>query len=318
MASTSAAVPKKDDPILRNALRYTISAREYAALHKYILSRSRLLRKRAPSVETVSRIMNGDSRDAANQATTATVGPADDFNARAVRHSIRVFVATSVASSLWAAVLRRLSGTHRQDSGGTPPGQKRTPLYKSPTFRLSLSLSTILLLYRILFRFLTRLRAHLLDPSALPFRRRNPRAAAALTSPYTPAVGASLAGLALGIYPARHPLRMSMAVFALFRALEFGWNAAEGAGAIWGVDETGRPRARPSWWGLWMVQPFALGQLLHATVFDRDCAPRPIYDRIFDWSTAYLQPRPEGAAVAWPGRYDVVDALASMAKANWP
>jgi hypothetical protein len=153
----------------------------------------------------------------------------------------------------------------------------KQPLYKSPTFRLSLSLSTILLLYRLLFRFFTRLRAHLLDPTAAPFCQRNPRTANTLTSPYAPAVGASLAGLALGVYPAQQ-LRVSVAIYTVFRALEFGWNAAEDGGMIWGWEKGAnglpvRKRARPEWWGSWMLQPFAFGQLFHALVFDRDCFP---------------------------------------------
>jgi hypothetical protein len=157
-------------------------------------------------------------------------------------------------------------------------GKKKQRLRLSPTFRLSLSLSTILLLYRLLFRFFARLRAHLLDPSAAPFRKRNPWTASTLTSPYAPAVGASLAGLALGVYPAKQ-LRMSVAIFALFRALEFGWNCAEDNGMIWGWEKglNGKPtkmRVRPWWWGSWMLQPVAFGQLLHAVVFDRDCFPK--------------------------------------------
>jgi hypothetical protein len=155
--------------------------------------------------------------------------------------------------------------------------KKKQPLHKSPTLRLSLSLSTILLLYRILFRFFNRLRAHLLDPSAAPFRLRNPKTAGALTSPYAPALGASLAGLALGVYPNRQ-LRVTIALYTIFRALEFGWNCAEDNGMVWGWIKgvNGRPdtkRPRPEWWGSWMLQPFAFGQLLHALVFDRDCFP---------------------------------------------
>lgn len=150
-------------------------------------------------------------------------------------------------------------------------------MYRSPTLRLSLSLSTILLMYRILFRFFTRLRAHLLDPSAAPFCNRNPKTARTLTSPYAPAVGASLAGLALGLYPSR-PLRVTVALFAIFRALEFGWNCAEDNGMIWGWEKgaNGKPDrkcSRPEWFGSWLLQPFAFGQLLHALVFDRDCFP---------------------------------------------
>ena len=128
--------PSASDTVLRNALRYTISAREYASLHKYILSKSGALRKRTPSVGTVDRFVNGDRQPSSRGASTArrkddrradeaisdekarekaaerasSIVGADDFNARAVRHSIRVFVATGVAMKLWAAVMRRLVG----------------------------------------------------------------------------------------------------------------------------------------------------------------------------------------------------------------
>lgn len=221
----------------------------------------------------------------------------------------------------------------------------KQPLYKSPTFRLSLSLSTILLLYRLLFRFFTRLRAHLLDPTAAPFRQRNPRTASTLTSPYAPAVGASLAGLALGVYPAQQ-LRVSVAIYTVFRALEFGWNAAEDGGMIWGWEKAAngvplRKRARPEWWGSWMLQPFAFGQLFHALVFDRDCFPMVgllIHCGYESWwltrgfctqaygnlmlknSAGYLQPKPADypARLQWPSVQQIVDSLGQMAHLHWP
>ncbi|EJT82124.1 hypothetical protein GGTG_02098 [Gaeumannomyces tritici R3-111a-1] len=349
------------DPILRNALRYTVSAREYATLHKYILSRSRVLKRNAPSVETVARIVNGDAgarpavsstpgdgsgggatatglepasgggragrgkgkkQQQQQQDAAATPPPVNDYNARAVRHSMRVFIATSIAMKTWSIVLKRIMGAKKDQAAAAAAAaaSKKEPLYKSPTFRLSLSLSSILLLYRLLFRFFTRLRLHLLDPSAEPFRRRNPRTAGTLTSPYAPAVGASLAGLALGIYPAQQ-LRVSVAIYALFRALEFGWNAAEENGMVWGWDKGGRVRReRPWWWGSWMLQPLAFGQLLHACVLDRDCFPSQYGDMIFKWSGTYLQQRPPKypRSLPWPGTYDIVDSLATMAKLNWP
>lgn len=149
---------------------------------------------------------------------------------------------------------------------------QKKPFYKSPALRLSLSLSTILLLYRLLFRFLTRLRVHLLDPQVEPFRLRNPRTAATLTSPYAPALGASLAGLALGIYPSQK-MRVTVAIYTIFRALEFGYNVCEADGLIWGV-KNGRKRDRPWWFGSWLLQPLAMGQLFHSFVFDRDCFPK--------------------------------------------
>ncbi|GKT50096.1 uncharacterized protein ColSpa_10277 [Colletotrichum spaethianum] len=263
------------DPILRNTLRYTISAKEYATLHKYVLSRSRLLKRAAPSVTAVERIVDGDKpaavRQGANNPPPGAGGRAvDDYNARAVRHSLRVFLGTAMAMKGWALISTKFLG------GKPDPHAKKQPFHKSPTLRLSLSLSTILLLYRILFRFLNRLRAHLLDPSAAPFRRRNPRTTATLTSPYAPAIGASMAGMFLGVYPAQQ-LRVTIAIYTLFRALEFGWNLCEEEGMIWGFKNGGKvKRERPWWWGSWLIQPFAFGQLLHAVVFDRDCFPEAL------------------------------------------
>ena len=87
-------------------------------------------------------------------------------------------------------------------------------------------------------------------------------------------MGASLAGLALGVFPSQQ-LRVSVAIYAMFRALEFGWNMCEGDGTIWGIRKDGRMRERPWWFGSWLLQPFAMGQLLHAGVFDRECLTLP-------------------------------------------
>lgn len=299
----SVSARETNDPTLRNTLRYTISAREYALLHRYILSRSRQIKKRVPTVENVNRIMNG-SASVSDRAkgkgkgkeiersshadmsvsdvgsTSAGVGAgagamlgADDYNARAVRHSIRVFVSTVMALKAWGTIATTFMG-QKQD-----PTLKKQPLYKSNLFRLPLTLSSILLLYRLLFRFFTRMRLHILASSAKPFRTRNPKTADTLTSPYTPAIGASLAGLALGVYPAEQ-LRVTIAIYASFRALEFGWNHVEDAGLVWGKEKNGRPRERPWWFGSWMLQPFVFGQMWHAHVFDPDCFPnvsKPVF-----------------------------------------
>ncbi|OTA99754.1 hypothetical protein M426DRAFT_16151 [Hypoxylon sp. CI-4A] len=321
------------DPILRNALRYTISAREYETLHRYILSRSRLLKKRAPSVNSVERYMDGgnsntrrglvaDKDAGGNRKENAVNGGAsrgDTYNARAIRDSLRVFIATGLGMRTYETVLARLKAQKEAAAS-----KKRQPFYKSSGLRLSLSLSTILLLYRLLFRFLSRLRLHLLDPSATPFRNRNPRTSQTLTSPYAPAVGASIAGLALGIYPSQQ-LRVTVAIMAIFRALEFGWNLFEDEGFIWGWKARAggkgmTKRERPWWWGSWMLQPFAFGQLLHAAVFDREASPVSFVDFIWKSSTTYLHGAPSDlpAGMKWPSAWEVADNLAQMAKLNWP
>ncbi|KAF3065179.1 hypothetical protein GL218_00967 [Daldinia childiae] len=317
------------DPVLRNALRYTISAREYETLHKYVLSRSRLLRKRIPSVNAVERYMDGgrggsvSDRDAGRgkgkeNAANRGIGRGDTYNARTIRDVLRVFVATGLGMRTYEIILARVKG---QKGSATP---KKQPFYKSSGLRLSLSLSTILLLYRLLFRFLSRLRAHLLDASAAPFRNRNPKTYQMLTSPYAPAVGASLAGIALGIYPSQQ-LRVTVAIAAIFRALEFGWNLCEDQGMIWGwkTRAGGKgvvKRERPWWWGSWMLQPFAFGQLLHAVVFDRESSPIGLIDFIWKNTSTYLHNAPENLPVGirWPDAWEITDNLARMAKLNWP
>src|SRR4051812_22031805 len=84
------------DPILRNALRYTISAKEYDTLHRYIISRSKVLKRNAPTVSRVEKLVERPGRD--------------DYNAAAVRASLRVFVATGAALKLWRIIGERFLG----------------------------------------------------------------------------------------------------------------------------------------------------------------------------------------------------------------
>lgn len=335
-SSRPAQSNKPNDAVLRNTLRYTISAREYAALHKYVLSRSRALRRAAPSPTAVDKALQPrDSGSGKKGSGSSNSSGTDDYNARAVRHSLRVFAVTWFGMKGWEAISRRLR--QREKSGAGSSSAPKKPFYRSNALRLSLSLSTILLLYRWLFRFLARLRAQLLIPSAEPFRQRNPRTSAALTSAYAPAVGASFAGLALGIYPTQQ-LRVSVAIYAMFRALEFGWNVCESEGMVWGSTKAGRKRERPWWFGSWMLQPFAFGQLFHAAIFDRDCIPKvgchnapfggwpanimnQMYgDFVFGHSTAYLHGRPSDwpQHLKWPQVNQIIDSLAEMARLKWP
>ena len=83
-ASTSSA-GQPIDPIALTALRYSLSAREYKLLHKYLIAKSRTARKRAPEPKKYER---------------AVLGP-DDYNASAIRSSLRVFVATFAGLKAW-------------------------------------------------------------------------------------------------------------------------------------------------------------------------------------------------------------------------
>lgn len=179
--------------------------------------------------------------------------------------------------------------------------------------RISLSLSTILLFHRLLHRFFLRLRSALLSTDSDAFRERNPRISKLLTSPYTPAVGASLSGFLLGVCPADQ-LRITIAIYVFTRSLEFSYNALSDTGYLW-------PKSRKPWWfGSWMIMPVACGQLLHAFVFDRECFPESYGKFILKRSPEYIQLRPDGypKEKPWPGTFDIVDALAQISKLKWP
>jgi hypothetical protein len=140
----------------------------------------------------------------------------------------------------------------------------KRPLLTSPSFRLALSVSSILFLHRLLHRFFVRLRLRLLKERASQLCARYPTLFRGLTSRIAPAIGASLAGLALGICPGDQ-LRITVAIYVGARALEILCNS---------LEQNGYLGKMPWWFGSWMLFPLAQGQLLHAFVFDRDCFPK--------------------------------------------
>ncbi|KAF1986952.1 hypothetical protein K402DRAFT_393105 [Aulographum hederae CBS 113979] len=289
-SASSTGSNDKIDPVLRNALRYTVSAKEYKLLHRYLISRAPpAVKKRTPQPPRYEAIVKSK----------------DDYNAAAIRASFRVFASTYAALKLWDLIQEKLL-----TRGAVKVPQSKTPIYKSANFRLSSSLSFILLFHRLFFRFLTRLRATLLTQNAVPFRRRNPRVAAALTSPLSPAVGAALAGSFLGVVP-KSQLRITIAIYTFSRALEFAYNA---------LEEKGWFKNRPWWFGSWMLMPVSCGQLLHAFVYDRDCFPSTYGNFILKNSPEYIQQRPADypSHLKWPGTYEICDSLAEISKLRWP
>jgi len=84
-ASSGSSTGQPIDPIARTALRYSLSAREYKLLHKYLITRSKSARKRAPEPKRYER---------------AVTGP-DDYNAAAIRASLRIFLASFIGLKAW-------------------------------------------------------------------------------------------------------------------------------------------------------------------------------------------------------------------------
>ncbi|OQO10880.1 hypothetical protein B0A48_04181 [Cryoendolithus antarcticus] len=294
-SSAASSLSKRPlDPITRTALRYTISPREYELLHQYLISRApERVQKQTPNPPRYEKI-------------TRSTSAAGDHNAASLRAVLRVFVAAYTGLKGWEIVLGKLAGRRGVVAPPKPAGLRHR------NARIALSLSTILLFHRLLHRFFRRLRTSLLESSADPFRARNPTIALLLTSKYTPALGAALAGSCLGISPADQ-LRMTIAIYVFSRSLEFGYNALEEGRYIW-------TNGKPKWFGSWLIMPFACGQLLHAFVLDRDCFPESYGKFILQRSPEYIQLRPTGypAGKPWPSTFDIVDALASLSSLKWP
>jgi hypothetical protein len=231
------------------ALQYALSAREFEALEAVL---SKISPKRLPK------------RDAHLPLHPPSTN--HDYNPAAFRAALRIFLAASASLKSWELISRRLLSRGK----GAEKEIARVAYLKSPSFRLALSLSSILYFHRILFRFFLRLRSRLLSGKAAELRKRYPFLFRGLTARLAPAVGASLAGLALRIFPADQ-LRIAIAIYVGARALEFLCNAFEGDGYF---------KNMPWWWGSWLLFPLSQGQLLHAFVFDSDCFPQVSITRI--------------------------------------
>jgi hypothetical protein len=80
------------DPIVRNALRYSLSPREYKLLHQYLISRAPVVRTSAPP----------PARYESSVKTT------DDYNAAAIRASLRVFAGVMTGLKLWELFARNV------------------------------------------------------------------------------------------------------------------------------------------------------------------------------------------------------------------
>jgi hypothetical protein len=80
------------DPVLRNALRYTISAKEYELLHQYLLSRAPAVKKRTPHPKRFDAISQGP----------------DDYNVAAIRASLRLGIATFSGLKAWELISTKL------------------------------------------------------------------------------------------------------------------------------------------------------------------------------------------------------------------
>ncbi|KAL4910437.1 hypothetical protein BDW74DRAFT_51891 [Aspergillus multicolor] len=274
------------NPIVRNALAVSVSAKEYRFLHERA--------QQYPSIH--GRLISPEKFEAITRSK-------NKYNEAAVRAALRVFLGSGLSLKLLEFIAGRITKAPTQE-------KVRTSLLRSPILRFSAALSLMLLLNRLLHRFFVKLRANLRTDEAKPFRERNPRISKALTSRYAPAVGASLAGLALGICTGNQ-LRLSIAIYTSTRGLQALYNA---------MEEKRWLKNKPSWIGGWLLMPVSFAQLFHAFVFDREFVPNWMGPLILKLSPTYLHARPDTlpAEFHWPARTEIVDSIAAIAKLRWP
>ena len=84
-AGTASSNGQPIDPLTRNALRYSLSPREYKLLHKYLIAKAPAVKKRAPPPHKYEK----------------SVKDTGDYNAAAIRASLRVFGTTLAGLKLW-------------------------------------------------------------------------------------------------------------------------------------------------------------------------------------------------------------------------
>lgn len=220
------------------------------------------------------------------------------------RAATRLYVGTNYGLQAIHFLLAQLVA--RRSKGNAVP---RKPLIAN-TKRFALSISLTLFLHRFLYRFLHLMRRDLMQDYVRPFRERRPWIWRALTWQLTPAIGAGLSGLALGIYPGDQ-LRITIAIYVFVRACELAYKSTEAKGYV---------KRKPRWVGSWMLSALSQGQLLHAFVFDPDCFPATYGDFILNKSPEYVQPRPADLSpqVRWPAGREQMDSIAQMARLKWP
>lgn len=264
MADTSEPEPVDDSyrkqahPVVRTALRVALTAEEYEVLHRQLVRRtSKNVHLKALHPDDYRKI----------------VTPRYEYGDAALRDSIRVFVASSLAVKLLEKIVRRLKKDSKLSYVSRNPTcnliipcswNEVLKCARFSSLRFASALSLALLFQRSIRRFLVRLRANIRSDDARSFRERNPHITQILTSRYTSAVGAGLAGLALGIVP-EGAVRSYAALWLFVRAVEATYNAAETKGLLF--------KERPWWFGSWILMPVSMAQLFHAFVFDRETAP---------------------------------------------
>lgn len=125
----------------------------------------------------------------------------------------------------------------------------------------------------------------------------------------SPALAPALAGFlsapALALLP--QGIREYYALDAFVKAVKFLVDDARATG-------TGPLAKIPRWVGASLVFALANGELVWATLFERDTVNRIYGNLLLSRSSAYIQPRPEHlpASIPWPSQQEIIDTIAQL------
>ncbi|OLL26280.1 hypothetical protein NEOLI_002718 [Neolecta irregularis DAH-3] len=178
--------------------------------------------------------------------------------------------------------------------------------------RTGLSFTALFLSHAFILAFLIRTRQKLVQRLGHPPPCKSLRYFRSLCSTeyFPPIISGVLSGTALVIHPPGHR-RVGIAIYLFTRTVEAFYRF---------MDDEGYLPNLPWWFGLWMMFPFASGQLILAMVYDDDCFPNSLKSFLMGFSNSYLKKRPTDypTHLAWPGTDAIINNIAEISRKNYP
>jgi len=100
----------ESQPLLCNTLKYTVTAKEYRYLYRFVISRNSAIKKKAPSPAHYEAFLYKTNGGAGG---TNAASSGSGYNAAAVRDSMRLFLILAVGMKTWDTLSKRLFGKGR-------------------------------------------------------------------------------------------------------------------------------------------------------------------------------------------------------------
>ncbi|KAJ8101117.1 hypothetical protein POJ06DRAFT_267283 [Lipomyces tetrasporus] len=222
-----------------------------------------------------------------------------DFYISMWRASTRLYAGSYTSLSLieYALYLAKKGPQPRLISG------KRT--------RASVSVTMILVTYRLLYRFTMSLHTGIASSEARKFRRRHRRIARALRSPYfVPFTSGILSGSFVYFHPAGR-LRSYAAFYCATLAVEYMFNYVTTKKQFAFLRQQA---------GVWILFPFSMAQLLHTFTYDLDCCNNTFKRFMMKFAPNYIPLRPANypTELSWPAPLEIIDSMKNITLERYP